>query len=173
MKTLIGPLSFLTLKPLLLFLIFECYLWLLGFSIDFFNTAHTAFTICIFLTVFQRFDELALSLCRRVFCSFQKQCCNKPTTDRCCHQEVFRQICVRKSWQQQNSWKIFLNELRFNKNTLLQHATLITAILQNSFQRHIYNPVEHLRCSVFAKIVEHCSRMFQKCSFKITIEFKI
>ena len=29
--TTYGPLSFLTLKPLLRFLIFECYLWLFGF----------------------------------------------------------------------------------------------------------------------------------------------
>ena len=60
-------------------------------------------------------------------------------------------------------------ELSFNKDAALQHitllsqeklkkyffvtgifqafceASLITAILQNSFQRRIYNPVEHLR----------------------------
>ena len=53
-ETLIGPLSFSTLKPLLLFLIFECYLWLLGF-----------------LTVFQGFDELAFSLCWMCFVHFK------------------------------------------------------------------------------------------------------
>ena len=97
MKILIGPLSFLTLEPLLLSLIFDCYVWLLGFSIDFLNTLYIAFNICILLIVFQRFDELAFSLYRRLFCSFQDQCCsyiNKPTIYRCCHQEVFRQIRV-------------------------------------------------------------------------------
>ena len=143
------------------FSFFECYLWLLGFSIDFFKDC-TVFSICILLTVFQWFDELAFSLCWRVFCSFQKQCCsyiNKPTTHRCCHWAVFPQMGVRNFWQQQNLLKISLNELRFCKNAVLQHATLtgkkklkifllgafyafceaslITAILQNSLQRHI------------------------------------
>ena len=94
METLIRTLSFLTLKPLLLFLILECYLCLLDFSIDF--LMYTVSNVCILLTVFQRFDELAFSLCRRAFCSFQKQCCsyiNKKTTYRCCHQRVPPNTC--------------------------------------------------------------------------------
>ena len=61
-------------------------------------SSYTVFNICILVTVFQRFDELAFSLCRRVFCLFQNQCCsyiNKQTSYRCCHQRVFRQIGVR------------------------------------------------------------------------------
>ena len=112
MKTLIGPLSFSTLKPLLLFLIFECYLWLLGF----FNCLLTIRLISFFIV-------------GECFVHSKKQCCsyiNKPTTCKCCHQEVFRQIGVRNSWQQQNPWKVSLNELRFNKNAVLQHATLLS-----------------------------------------------
>ena len=38
-------------------------------------------------------------------------------------------------------------------------ASLITAISQNSFQKHIQNPVEYLRWSFFAKIVKvNCFR---------------
>ena len=63
--------------------------------IDFF----ILFNICILLTSFQRFNELAFSFCRKVFCLFQNQqyypYINKPTTYRCCHQEVFRQTGVR------------------------------------------------------------------------------
>ena len=55
MKTLIGPLSFLALKRYYFFLFLN-----------------TMFDFCFYLTVFQRFDELAFSLCRGVFCSFQK-----------------------------------------------------------------------------------------------------
>ena len=61
-------------------------------------SSYTVFNICILVTVFQRFDELAFSVCRRVFCLFQNQCCsyiNKQTSYRCCHQRVFRQIGVR------------------------------------------------------------------------------
>ena len=67
--------------------IFYFWLFLLDFSIDFL----ILYCICILLTVFQRFDELAFSLCGRVFCCFQTQYfsyVNKPTTYRCCRQEV-------------------------------------------------------------------------------------
>ena len=60
MKTRIGSLSFLTLKLLQPFI----------------------FYVFLFLEYYLRLsDDLTLSLCRRVFCSFQKQDCtyiNKP-----------------------------------------------------------------------------------------------
>ena len=74
------------------------YFWMLFSTFEFFFRLfynYTVFNICIFLTVFQRFDKLAFSLCQRALCSLQKIVqyrINKITTYRCCHQEVFRQI---------------------------------------------------------------------------------
>ena len=106
------------------------YFWTLSLTFGFFYwffQYYTVFKFCILLTVFQQFDELALSLCRRAFRSFQKQCCsyiNKPTTYRWYHQCCLQKT-VKNSWKQQNLWKISLNELHFNKNAVLHHATFI------------------------------------------------
>ena len=107
MKTRIWLLSFLTLKP---FFIFGCYLWLSDFSIDFFQYC-IVFTYCMLLTVVQRFDKFAFSLCWRNFCLSPKQyctCINQPTSCRCSSQEMFWHIGVRpEPKNKQNPWKSF------------------------------------------------------------------
>ena len=96
------------------------YFWMLSSTFGFFFWLfynYTVFNICIFLTVFQRFDKLAFSLCQRALCSLQKIVqyrINKITTYRCCHQEVFRQIVFDHSPKiakpsKKHSWKIYLN----------------------------------------------------------------
>ena len=143
MKTLIVPLSFLTLKALLLFLIFECYLWLLGF----FNCLLTIRLISFF----------SVGEC---FVHSKKQCCsyiNKPTIDRCCHQKVLEKlhgipdnskILEKYLWMNSDLIRIqfFSMLLNFHRKNefffsgvfqAFCEASLITAISQNSFQKHI------------------------------------
>ena len=130
------------------------YFWMLSSTFGFFFWLfynYTVFNICIFLTVFQRFDKLAFSLCQRALCSLQKILqyrINKITTYRCCHQEVFRQIGVRPfSKKLQNPrenilekyiWMLQLyfhreNEIdRISPQVVFLEAFLITVILKNS-----------------------------------------
>ena len=130
--------------------------------------------ICIILTVFQRFDELVFSLWRRVFYySGNKAALSSrgiPPNGRSSN----LQRIVKNSWQQQNPWKISLNELNFNENSILQCAITFTGKMKliklrrylSSFswsffdnscstellsEVYLDNPVENLQWSFFWK----------------------
>ena len=92
-------------ETVITFSYYECYLSRLGF----FNCLSKV-----------RWNSFFIML--ECFVHSKKQCCsyiNKPTTQRCCRKEVFHQIGLRNSWQQQNPWKVSFNELRFNENVVL------------------------------------------------------
>ena len=147
MKTFIGPLTFLTLEPLLLFPIFECYLWLLGFL----NWLSKVRWICFFL---MSESVLFIPENNAVF-KLINQLHTDAVIKRCTPKNL------RNSWQQQNPCEkyLWLNsdliKLQFFSMLLYFHGenkinkfsfpvffklfgtSLITAILQNSFQKHI------------------------------------
>ena len=87
MKTLIRLLSFLSLKLLLLFLVFECYLWLLDFSINFFNTILYLTIACNCLSMF-RWISFFINVEGCFLCSKNSDVLKLQTTNWCCHLQI-------------------------------------------------------------------------------------
>ena len=88
------------------------------------------------------------------------------------------QKIVRNSWQQQSPWKTSLNELSINKNAVLHHATLLSQekmklikLLHKYLSSFSWNFFDN---SIKVDICIYCcSKMFQRCSFKIAIQLKM
>ena len=154
MKSFSGPLSFFTLKPLLLFFIlYFSNFWLLSLRF--------VFNICIsLLTVGE--------------CSFvPKQRCtyiNKPTAYKCCHQEVFRQIdvcSISKKILEKYLWMIlFLIEMQFFN--MLLYFNRENQISKISSQLSFKLFVKFFDNSYFTELL---SKAYLELSWTSTMEF--
>ena len=93
--------------------------------------------IYILSSVFQQFHELAFHYVGECFVCFENSANLILTKNVYIHMLSSRgvqsnrcspnlQKIVRNSWQQQNPWKISLNELRINKNAVLPYAIILS-----------------------------------------------